>query len=191
MLGALFVIQAAVPGSSLWAHSTLQFSVPFLSLSLGLNIILNGMLVGRLLYIRQKVIQSLPSHYGESYTTIVAMTLESATPYGIISFVFLVPYALGNSAAFLFLPIYVQIQVHSINNLIGDIMTDIGSVILIFSVYHPYSSLCVLLVAEYCPMKQSLILLKFNLQTREFPIICQLCYQFIIHHSICVQASII
>ena len=49
-----------------------------------------------------------------------------------------------------------------------------------------------LLVAEYCPMKQLLLIwLKFNLQTREFPIICQLCYQFIIHHSICAQASII
>lgn len=90
-------------------------------MALGLNIILTGMLVGRLLYMRHKIVQSLPSHHGKSYTNIIAMILESATPYGIVSFVFLVPYARGDTAALLFIPLYTQVQVHSINSLIRNI----------------------------------------------------------------------
>jgi hypothetical protein len=111
VLGALFVVQAAQPNSSLWAHTTLNFSVPYFSIAMGLNILLTGMLVTRLFYMRYKIANALGSRHGETYTNIAAMILESAAPYGIISLIFLVLYTIKNTAALLFIPLLVQVQV--------------------------------------------------------------------------------
>ena len=78
---------------------------------MGLNILLTGMFVTRLLYMRHKIASTLGSRHGETYTNIAAMILESATPYGIISFIFLVLYTTNNTAALLFIPLLVQVQV--------------------------------------------------------------------------------
>jgi hypothetical protein len=111
VLGALFVVQAAQPNSSLWAHTTLNFSVPYFSISMGLNVLPTSMLVTRLFHMRHKIVKALGSRHGKTYTNIAAMILESATPYGIISFIFLVLYTTNNTAALLFIPLLVQVQV--------------------------------------------------------------------------------
>ena len=78
---------------------------------MGLNILLTGMLVTRLFYMRYKIAKALGSRHGETYTNIAAMILESAAPYGIISLIFLVLYTTHNTAALLFIPLLVQVQV--------------------------------------------------------------------------------
>ncbi|KAF8960225.1 hypothetical protein BDZ97DRAFT_1834589 [Flammula alnicola] len=108
--GILFTVQAALPNSSLWANSTLNFSVPFFSLAMALSILLTGMLVLRLLYMRREITKVLGPHHGKAYTGIAAMMLETAAPYGIFSFIFIVLYAKKNTAANLFIPLLSQVE---------------------------------------------------------------------------------
>lgn len=78
---------------------------------MGLNILLTGLLVTRLLYMRYKITKALGSRHGRTYTSVVSMLLESAVPYGIISIIFLVLYTLQSTAALLFIPLLTQVQV--------------------------------------------------------------------------------
>jgi len=105
----LFNLQAALPNSSLWANSTLNYSVPYFSVVMALNILLTLLLVGRLLYMRHKISKALGSQHGRTYTHVATMLLESAAPYGIISFIFIVLYGKNNIAANLFIPLWVQL----------------------------------------------------------------------------------
>ncbi|EMD34961.1 hypothetical protein CERSUDRAFT_116481 [Gelatoporia subvermispora B] len=110
VLSVLSTFQAALPNSSLWANNTLDFSVPFWSLSMSLNILLTILLVTRLLYMRRRIIATLGRQYGQMYTGIAAMIVESALPYALVSFIFVVLYGLNNTAANLFIPLVSQVQ---------------------------------------------------------------------------------
>ncbi|CAL1697306.1 unnamed protein product [Somion occarium] len=109
-MGILTTVQAAEPQSSLWADGTLNFSVPYFSLSMALNIFLTILLVSRLMYMRHKITSTLGAQYGKTYTGIATMVLESALPYGLTSLVFIVLYAIHNTAANLLLPLLVQVE---------------------------------------------------------------------------------
>ncbi|KZT01789.1 uncharacterized protein LAESUDRAFT_450793 [Laetiporus sulphureus 93-53] len=110
VLSVLTTVQAARPNSSLWASGTLDFSVPYWSLSIALNILLTLLLISRLLYMRH-VIASTPlgQAHGKTYAGIAAMVLESALPYSTISIVFIILYGLQNTAADLFIPLLLQV----------------------------------------------------------------------------------
>ncbi|KAI0919667.1 hypothetical protein AcW1_003139 [Taiwanofungus camphoratus] len=111
-LSILTTIQAARPNSSLWANGTLDFSVPYWSLSMALNILLTILLVSRLLYMRHMIISTpLGEHYGKTYTSVATMVLESALPYCLVSFVFIVLYGLHSTAENLFIPLLLQVAV--------------------------------------------------------------------------------
>lgn len=110
-LGILTTVQAAEPNSSLWADGTLNFSLPYFSLSMALNIFLTILLVSRLLYMRYKIISTLGAQYGKTYTGIATMVLESALPLGLVSLVFIVLYSIHNTAELLLLVLLVQVQV--------------------------------------------------------------------------------
>lgn len=110
-LGILTTVQAAEPNSSLWADGTLNFSLPYFSLSMALNIFLTILLVSRLLYMRYKITSTLGAQYGKTYTGIATMVLESALPLGLVSLVFIVLYSIHNTAELLLLVLLVQVQV--------------------------------------------------------------------------------
>ncbi|KAF9045148.1 hypothetical protein BJ165DRAFT_1475657 [Panaeolus papilionaceus] len=110
VLAGFWVAQASLATSSFWSQNTINFALPYFAVTMGLNILLTGMLVLRLLYMRYKITKALGSRHGETYTNIATMILESATPYGIVSFIFLVLYSMQNTAALLFIPLYIQVQ---------------------------------------------------------------------------------
>ncbi|KAK7688206.1 hypothetical protein QCA50_008576 [Cerrena zonata] len=107
-LGILSSIQTAQPDASLWSDGVLNFSVPFFSLSMALNIFLTLLLILRLLYMRHKIQSTVGVQYGRTYTNIATMVLESALPNALVSVVFVVLYAIHNPAANLLLPLQVQ-----------------------------------------------------------------------------------
>lgn len=111
VLGGFWDAQIAVPESSFWAGKTQNFALPYFALAMGLNILLTGLLVTRLMYMRHKINSALgSSRHGDTYSNVAAMILESAIPYGIVSFIFLVLYSMQNTAALLFIPLLVQVQ---------------------------------------------------------------------------------
>ncbi|KAI0331106.1 hypothetical protein GY45DRAFT_1322808 [Cubamyces sp. BRFM 1775] len=110
VLSALTTIQAALPASSLWANNTFAVSVPYWSLSIALTLVLTLLLIARLLYIRRKIVSVLGLHYGRTYSSVVAMVLESALLYGLVSLVFIILYGLHNTAENLFIPLLAQVE---------------------------------------------------------------------------------
>jgi len=60
---------------------------------------------------RNQLRESFGSEHARLYTTMATMILESALPYGLISFIFIVLYGTKNTAADLFIPLLVQVEV--------------------------------------------------------------------------------
>ncbi|EMD39212.1 hypothetical protein CERSUDRAFT_152269 [Gelatoporia subvermispora B] len=110
VLSCLLTIQTALPGGSLWSTNTINFSVPYWSISMSLNIILTLLLVARLLWMRRRISQVLGPQYSSTYTSVAAMIIESALPYALVSFVFVVLYGLQNTAENLFIPVLTQVE---------------------------------------------------------------------------------
>lgn len=78
---------------------------------MALNIFLTLLLIFRLLYMRHQLRTTIGPQYGRMYTSIATMVLESALPNALISFVFVVLYAIHNPAANILLPLQVQANV--------------------------------------------------------------------------------
>ena len=110
-MSVLTVVAAARQGSTLWAETTMKVSVPYWGLSMALNITLSLLLILRLLSMQRTLRQVLGEDYARVYTKIVSMSVESALPYALVSFIFIILYGIQNSAYVLFLPILVQVQV--------------------------------------------------------------------------------
>ena len=60
---------------------------------------------------RHKIVSTLGVRYGRVYASVAAMLIESAIPFGLISFTFIGLYAAENMANLLLLPTLVQVQV--------------------------------------------------------------------------------
>ncbi len=103
--------QTALPDSSLWAQGTVNIGLPFWSISMALSALLTVILVTRLMYMRHKIVNNLGAHHGRMYSGIATMMIESGLPYGLVSFIFIVLYGIGNTAALLFIPLIAQVEV--------------------------------------------------------------------------------
>ncbi|KZT08377.1 uncharacterized protein LAESUDRAFT_676421 [Laetiporus sulphureus 93-53] len=110
VMAVFFAIQFSKPDGSLWNNATVDFSLPYFALSMSLNVIVTTMLVVRLLYMRRRVASALGPEHGKMYTSIAAIVVESALPYGVVSFIFLVSYGLQSNVSNLFLNLLVQVE---------------------------------------------------------------------------------
>ncbi|KAK7688220.1 hypothetical protein QCA50_008590 [Cerrena zonata] len=110
VMSVLTVVAAARPGSTLWAKTTLKVSVPYWGLTMALNITLSLLLILRLLSMQRTLRQVLGEDYARVYAKIVSMSVESALPYALVSFIFIVLYGIQNNAYVLFIPLLVQVQ---------------------------------------------------------------------------------
>lgn len=77
---------------------------------MSLSMLLTLLLVSRLFWLRRKLIKAMGKEHGGVYTSIAAMLVESALPYGIISAVYIILYGLQNPAQSLFLGPLVQVE---------------------------------------------------------------------------------
>ena len=103
------LVQISQPSLSLW--SSLNFSVPYFSLSLSLNVIVAVMIVTRLLLERRKIVSALGRQHAQQYVSIAAMIIESAALYSIFSLTFLGLYGANHPVQNIFLQILPQIEV--------------------------------------------------------------------------------
>lgn len=100
------------PTLSLWASTTVNFTLPYFCTSLALNIVSTIFIVARLLYFRYRISSSLGPGYGTQYTTIAAMIVESAAVYSISSLLFLVPFIVNHPIQNVFLGMLSPAQVN-------------------------------------------------------------------------------
>ncbi|EMD34963.1 hypothetical protein CERSUDRAFT_116486 [Gelatoporia subvermispora B] len=110
VLGILTVVAASRPTSSLWAATTEKVSLPYWALTMVLNICLTLLIVSRLLWLRRRVLALLGPSSGAVYTDLASIVVESAVPYALVSFVFVVLYGIQNTAENLFIPLLVHVE---------------------------------------------------------------------------------
>ena len=111
----MFLIQVSTTNP--YVTNGINFTLPYLSLSLALNIILTIAIVLRLLTFRYRIVSVLGPTYGTQYTSIAAMIIESAALYSAVSVTFLVLFGIGNPVSQVFIQSLNQFQVRLVRNL--------------------------------------------------------------------------
>ncbi|KAI9461082.1 hypothetical protein HD554DRAFT_2028457 [Boletus coccyginus] len=107
-MGIMFLIQVSTTNP--YVTKGINFTLPYLSLSLALNIILTIVIVLRLLTFRYRIVSVLGPKYGTQYTSIAAMIIESAALYSAVSVTFLVLFGVGNAVSQVFIQTLNQFQ---------------------------------------------------------------------------------
>ncbi|KIJ64927.1 hypothetical protein HYDPIDRAFT_89869 [Hydnomerulius pinastri MD-312] len=108
-MGIMFLIQVSTTNP--YVTSNINFTLPYLSISLALNIIVTIAIVLRLLTLRYRIVSVLGATYGTQYTSIAAMIIESAALYSVLSVAFLVLFGIGNAVSEVFLQSLSQFQI--------------------------------------------------------------------------------
>ena len=108
-MGIMFLIQVSTTNP--YVTNGINFTLPYLSLSLTLNIVLTIAIVFRLLSFRYQIVSALGPKFGAQYTSIAAMTIESAALYSTVSIAFLALFGIGNAVSQVFLQSLSQFQV--------------------------------------------------------------------------------
>ena len=83
MLAIVTVVKIALPPSYLLGGK-LKSVVPWISLSVSLNIIVTAMICFRLLRMRARMREVLPPEMSRTYTNVAAILVESAAPLSIL-----------------------------------------------------------------------------------------------------------
>ncbi|KAG6848397.1 hypothetical protein H0H93_000549 [Arthromyces matolae] len=104
-------LMVSAPSSSIWAATTINFTLPYFCTSLALNIVSTIVIVARLLHFRHRVSMSLGAGYGSQYTTIAAMLVESAAIYSVSSLLFLIPFIVGHPIQNVIAPLLIILRV--------------------------------------------------------------------------------
>ncbi|KZV68536.1 hypothetical protein PENSPDRAFT_609927 [Peniophora sp. CONT] len=107
--GILWLIQIST--TSPYIAQIVNWTIPFLSLSLAINILVTLFIVSRLLFHRHRIASALGNRYGTQYTSIAAMIVESAAIYSAFSLLFLVPFGLNSPISEIFLQSLGQVQI--------------------------------------------------------------------------------
>ncbi|KAJ7670412.1 hypothetical protein B0H14DRAFT_1027016 [Mycena olivaceomarginata] len=106
--GLLWLIQ--ISATSPFSSSTVNWTIPYLSLSLALNILVTIAIVIRLWVYRRRISGVFDANHGSQYTSIAAMLVESAFIYSSFSILFLVPFGMNIPLSELFLQALSEIQ---------------------------------------------------------------------------------
>jgi hypothetical protein len=94
---------------------TVNWTIPYFSLSLALNILVTIAIVARLLLYRHRITRALGPAHGSQYAGIATMIIESAAIYSSFSLLFLIPFALNNPISAIFLQALGNVQVSLIS----------------------------------------------------------------------------
>ena len=119
-MGTMLIDQTAQPHDSFWNSITVNFGVPYFSISLAINVILTIMIVVRLVMHSRNIRNAMGDRATGTtglYMTIIAVLVESSALYTISFLLFIGPWGATNYAEDIFFPPLAQIQVCSISTI--------------------------------------------------------------------------
>ncbi|EIM91774.1 uncharacterized protein STEHIDRAFT_46076 [Stereum hirsutum FP-91666 SS1] len=93
VLVIITIVESALPGAFLLNGAAANFGVPWVSLSVSLNVILTAMICGRLLMMRRMTLSMMTPEMGNMYTGVMSILVESALPFSVVGLGFVVTYA--------------------------------------------------------------------------------------------------
>ncbi|KAG2154512.1 uncharacterized protein EDB93DRAFT_1320132 [Suillus bovinus] len=109
-MGIMWMLQVTA-NSPYFTSTKINYTVPYLSLSLALNIVITIVIVLRLLTYRRRITKALGSSYGTQYTSIAAMIVESAALYSTFSVALLLLFLTNNPISATFIESLTQVQI--------------------------------------------------------------------------------
>ncbi|KAG2090616.1 uncharacterized protein F5147DRAFT_643435 [Suillus discolor] len=110
VMGIMWLLQLT-SNSPFFTSGSINYTIPYLGLSLALNIIITIVIVLRLLTYRHRISKVLGPGYGTQYTSIAAMIVESAALYSTFSLALLILFILNNPIFGAFIELLPQIQI--------------------------------------------------------------------------------
>ena len=108
-MSILTLFQSSHPNASLWTHTTVQFSLPYFSISIALNIILTLLLISRLYFMSARAKRSIDREHAATYMSIASMLIESSMLYAVTGVIFVVTYVLKSDVQNLVPPVLSQV----------------------------------------------------------------------------------
>jgi len=87
VMGVVSLVETALPNATFFAKQSTNFAIPWISLTTILNVSLTALISGRILYVAYKVRSSSIS---TSYTSVVAILVESSLPLSVLGVAFAV-----------------------------------------------------------------------------------------------------
>jgi len=89
-MGLTTTVQSA--NTSFFVGVTVNFGIPWLVLTIVFNILVTGLIVGRLLYVQKKMSTVLGTSVSRKYTGLLSVLVESALPFTALGIVYLAVY---------------------------------------------------------------------------------------------------
>nr|GAT43651.1 predicted protein [Mycena chlorophos] len=105
-MAILLIYESAIPGASFFSGNPVSFGVPYVALTLSLNVMTTIAICARLLTVRRKVRSVLGDQHCQTYTGVVAVMLESALPFTALGIVYAVAYARNSDYSFAVLQVW-------------------------------------------------------------------------------------
>ncbi|KAH8980501.1 hypothetical protein EDB86DRAFT_3066830 [Lactarius hatsudake] len=102
VLVIITIVESALPNSFLLHGKPANFGVPWVALSVSLNILVTTLICARLLHMRAITRELLPPESARMYTSVAAMLIESAAPFSILGIGLVVTEAQGGPLAIAF-----------------------------------------------------------------------------------------
>ncbi|TFY68130.1 hypothetical protein EVG20_g3679 [Dentipellis fragilis] len=96
------VVEGALPGASIFVGRSIDFGIAWVSLTVGLNVIVTVLISTRLLMMRNVARSVLSPDMAKMYTSIMAILVESALPFSVLGIGFVVTYAKSSPTEFAF-----------------------------------------------------------------------------------------
>ncbi|KAJ7350669.1 hypothetical protein DFH08DRAFT_935453 [Mycena albidolilacea] len=96
VMGTLWVLESSQPFLSLYSALPMAYGTSYYTLSLGVNIILTLLIIGRLLVYRRNLLENLTAAHGAHYISLITIIVESAALYSLFALLFLITYAINH-----------------------------------------------------------------------------------------------
>jgi len=114
-MGIMLLYQASRPQATIWSKVSVNFGLPYFTISTSLNVIITLIISVRLLMYRRRMRKAFPSGSPgfdiTHYTSIVSMLVESSALYAVVSLLFIGFYGAKSHLLNIFLPILSQVQI--------------------------------------------------------------------------------
>lgn len=94
-MGILTTVQSALPGAEFFSGKTVNYGVPWISLTVAVNVSLTILICVRILLVRRQMKHCLNGQEFKVYTGLMAILIESSLPFSILGIIFAVAYSRG------------------------------------------------------------------------------------------------
>lgn len=115
-LAILEIYVSAVPGGYFFSRASINFGLPYYTISIALNVILTCGIVGRVVYFSRLLRPTLSSASLQVYTGVTAILIESAALYTVVGFMTIIPYGLNAPTSVAFGQVWTKFAVRNLTH---------------------------------------------------------------------------